>query len=90
MNNTTIDELKKLTEQKRTIFGSTEVIKRLKQNKIQKVVIASNIPSGIEEDIKYNASLNSVDVEKIDLPNDELSMVFKRTHPLLAVGVLKE
>jgi ribosomal protein L30E len=90
MKETTIEQLKKLAEEKKIIFGSSDTIRKLKKGKIKKVFLASNIPTIIEEDIKHNASIDKIDIEKTTLANDELSMVFKRIHPLLAIGVLKE
>jgi large subunit ribosomal protein L30e len=87
---TTNEELKKIAESSKVIFGSTETIKRLKQAKVSKVFIASNIPADIEKDIKYNAELSGADVEKINVPNDEFGIIFKRTHTLLAISVLKD
>jgi ribosomal protein L30E len=90
MVNIDTDELKKLVEKKKVIFGSSEVVKKIKQGKIVRVIIASNVTPKVEEDIKYNANFLKCQVEKIDLPNDELGIVFKRQHPIMALGVLKD
>jgi len=90
MTNITIDELKKLALEKKVIFGSNDVIRKLKQGKIRKVFLASNVPNDVEEDIQHNASITQAEIEKIGLPNDEFGMLFKRVHPVLAIGVLKE
>lgn len=90
MTNMNIDELKKLALEKKVIFGSNDVIRKLKQGKIKKAFLASNIPKDVEKDIQHNASITKVDIEKIELPNDEFGMLFKRVHPVLVIGVLKD
>jgi len=90
MTKDNINELKKLALKKKVILGSNAVIRKLKQEGLSKVFLASNIPEEIEEDIQYNASIAKIEIEKLTIPNDEFGMVFKRVHPLLAVGVLKE
>jgi len=90
MANTSIEELKKIAEQNKIIFGSSEIVRKIKQGKIQKVFLASNVPQEIEEDIEHNAAISKTDIEKITIPNYELGMVFKRAHPVVAMGLLKE
>jgi ribosomal protein L30E len=84
------EELKKIVQKHTVIFGSTEVIKRIKQGKVAKVYLAANVPKNIEDDIMHNASISKTEVEKITMPNYELGMVFKRVHPVLALGIMKE
>jgi len=84
------DELKKIVQKHKVIFGSTEVIKKLKQGRISKVYIASNLPKDVEDDIMHNASISKTEVEKMGMPNYELGLIFKRVHPVLALGIMKE
>lgn len=86
----TIDDIKKLSKQHKLVLGSNEVLKQLKQGKISQIYLASNIPADLEDDIRYNAKVAEVSVDKTALPNDEVGMAFKRAHPVLSIGVLKE
>ncbi len=90
MTKTNIEDLKKIAEKQKVIFGSTEIIKKIKQGKIQKVFLASNIPQEVENDIQHNATIAKTEIEKVSLPNYEFGLLFKRVHPILALGVLKE
>lgn len=90
MKDITIDDIKKLSKQHKLVLGSNEVMKQLRQGKLSQIYLASNIPSDLEEDIRYNAKIAEVVVDKTTLPNDEVGMAFKRAHPVLSIGVIKE
>ena len=85
-----IEELKKATENRKIVLGSNETVRKLKQGLIEKIFIASNTSKEIEEDIRYNASIAKAEVEKLNIPNDELGMVFKRTHTIQTIGLIKD
>jgi ribosomal protein L30E len=89
MAKTNLEELKKLAGEGRIVFGSTDLIRKLKAGSLEKVYLASNIPSDVENDIRHNATIVGVEIEKTDMPNDEFSIIFKRSHVLLSIGVLK-
>lgn len=90
MIQTNIDDLKKELKDAKVILGTNRVVKNLRKGNLSKVYIAFNTPSNVEDDIVYNAELTKTDVEKLSIPNDELGIVFKRSHSVLAVGVMKE
>jgi len=90
MGKTTVEEMKKYHEANKLVFGSNDVIRKLKQGKLKKVFIVKNIPKVLEDDIRHNSSLSNAEVEPVDYTNDEFGVVFKRTHVLLAVGVIKD
>ena len=84
----TIEELKKLLEQKKLTIGSTDVVRKLKQGKLTKVIIANNASKKVIEDIQYNAGFTAIEIEKVPYPNDELGILLKREHPIQAIGIL--
>ena len=90
MVKTNIDDLKMELKDASLVLGTNRVVKQLREGNFSKVYIASNVPSNIEDDIAYNAEITETEVEKLNIPNDELGMVFKRPHSVLAVGVVKE
>ncbi len=90
MVKTNIEDLKTELKDASLILGTNSVVKKLRQGKLSKVYIALNTPSNVEDDIVYNAELTETEVEKLDIPNDELGITFKRSHSVLAVGVMKE
>ncbi|MCB9359314.1 ribosomal L7Ae/L30e/S12e/Gadd45 family protein [Candidatus Woesearchaeota archaeon] len=89
MAQTTVDELKKLAQKETIVFGSNEVLRKLKRGQIKKIFLASNVPADIEEDIRHNAGIAKVEIEVVGMPNDEFGMVFKRVHPVLTMGIAK-
>ncbi|MFT4303911.1 MAG: ribosomal L7Ae/L30e/S12e/Gadd45 family protein [Candidatus Woesearchaeota archaeon] len=89
MMKTTLEDLKKIAQSEQVVFGSNQVIRKLKRGEIKKIFLASNVPAKIEEDIRYNANISGIEIEVIDMPNDEFGMIFKRVHPVLTMGIAK-
>lgn len=90
MVKTNIDDLKFKLKDASLVLGASSVIKNLRKGNISKVYIAFNTPSNVEDDIVYNADIAEIEVEKLSINNDELGIIFKRSHSVLAIGVMKE
>ncbi|MFT4344099.1 MAG: ribosomal L7Ae/L30e/S12e/Gadd45 family protein [Candidatus Woesearchaeota archaeon] len=86
----TAEDIKKLIQTHTVTYGTNEVLRSMRSGKVSKVYLASNVPQSIEDDFTHNAKITTTEVEKLDIPNDELGLIFKRIHPILAVGVMKE
>jgi len=82
-----VDEIKKLLKSKVLIIGADRVLKALKKNELAKVFLASNTHDALLKDIEYYASLAKVEVEKLDIPNDELGVVCKKPFSIAAIGL---
>ena len=87
---TTTEDIKKMIQTQNVLYGTNEVLKKVRQGKIAKIYLAANIPENIEEDFTHNAEIAEVEIEKLQIPNDELGLIFKRVHPILAIGIMKE
>lgn len=90
MEKTSTENLKRIVMQEKVIFGTTTIMKKLKQGKIKKVFLASNVPKEVESDIHHNASISNAEIEKLDMANYDFGMLFKRPHPVLALAILRE
>ncbi len=81
-----IKELKVKVQEGKIVVGAEKVLKSLRNRTIQKVVLASNCPQKISEDVYYYAKLADVPVVKIDLDNEELGIFCKKNFFIAVLG----
>ena len=82
-----VDEIKKLLKSKVLIIGADRVLKALKNKEIVKIFLASNAPAALVKDVEYYSSLSKVEIEKLDIPNDELGIACKKPFSISAIGM---
>ena len=82
-------EIKKLIKSKSLIIGTGKTIKGLKLGKIEKVIISSNCPKTVVENINYYAGLSKAETVKASYPNDELGVICKKPFPISVLSILK-
>lgn len=73
-----LSELRKVLKEKKVIYGTKVTLKNLKRGNVNKVFLASNCP----EDVKKEIKSYDVDVIELKIPNDELALICKRSHPI--------
>ena len=82
-------EIKKMIKTGNVIIGTGRTIKSLKLGRVQKVLVSSNCPAGVEKDIAYYSGLSGAEMHKIDYPNDELSVICKKPFSISVLAFLK-
>ena len=82
-------EIKKMLKAGNFIIGTERTIKNLKLGRVQKVLVSSNCPVGVENDINYYAGLSGAETHKLDYPNDELSIICKKPFYISVLAFLK-
>ncbi len=82
-----IEDIKRELKSGKLVFGKRETVALLRQGKIVRVLLASNCPQTIEQDMKTAAS--GVPVEKLPIPNDELGVVCKKQFTISVLGEKK-
>jgi large subunit ribosomal protein L30e len=85
-----MDEIKKLIETKRTIFGTKITLKKLKNNLIEKIFLAKNCSEPIKKDIEHLAKISNVEIINLNLNNTELGTFCKKPFSISVVGVIKQ
>jgi len=85
----TATEIKKMIKAGNVIIGTEKSIKSLKLGKVEKVLMSSNCPANVEKNINYYAGLGSAEVQKLDFPNDELSVICRKPFAISVLAVLK-
>ncbi|MBN2142247.1 ribosomal L7Ae/L30e/S12e/Gadd45 family protein [Candidatus Woesearchaeota archaeon] len=84
-----VNEIKKLWKNESLVVGSDEVLKLLRRGELEKVLLAKNAPAAVVEDVKRFASLKSVEVETLEIPNDELGTLCKKPFSIAVLGLKK-
>ena len=82
-----LQELVKALKEKNIVFGANETIKNLKRGNVKKVFLASNCPRKTIKDVEYYAKLGKVEIIKLEQPNDELSLICKKSYPVTVVSI---
>lgn len=82
-------EIKKMLKAGNLIIGTERSVKGLKSGKVQKVLLSSNCPAGVEKDISYYAGLSGAEFHKLDYPNDELGVICKKPFSISVLALLK-
>ena len=82
-------EIKKLLKAGNVIIGTQRTVKSLRLGKIEKVLLSSNCPARIEQDINYYAGLSGAELHKLSYPNDELGIICKKPFSISVLAVVK-
>lgn len=82
-------EIKKMLKAGNAVIGTERTIKNLRLGKIQKVLLSSNCPARIENNINYYAGLSGAETHKLDFPNEELSVICKKPFTISVLSFLK-
>ena len=85
-----IDEVKKMVAEEKAVIGTTEVLKGLKNNTIEKVFLSINCPLGVKQDINHYAGIAHAEVVALQQPNDELGVVCKKQFSISVLGLRKQ
>lgn len=84
-----VEEIKKLLKTQELVLGADETMKALKNNEIVKVFLAGNAPENLVGDVEYYSSIAKIEVEKLDIPNDELGVIVKKPFSIACIGMKK-
>lgn len=85
----TAAEIKKMLKSGNVIIGTERAIKNIRLGRVQKILVSSNCPEGVEKDINYYASLSNMEIHKLEYPNDELGVICKRPFSISVLALLK-
>lgn len=80
-------EIKKAIGEKKITIGSREVLKKLKLGKLKLIVIASNCPENIKNEIEYYSKLSNTRVEIFDGTGRDLGVFCGKPFPIAVIGI---
>lgn len=84
-----VAELKKVLKGENVIIGTERTLKELKRGNVDKVLVTSNCPAAVEQDIDYYSRLGNVEKVKLPVPNEELGVICKKPFSISVVSLLK-
>ena len=84
-----ITELRKNVQSSKLVIGLREVRKMLKQDKLSRVFVASNLPEATLLGMRQSCEAANCELVELAIPNDELGVMCKKPFSIAAVGVLK-
>ncbi len=83
------DEIKTGLDKGTIVLGENAVIRRIRQSKISKVVLASNCSLKVKEEVVFLCDTSSIACENINLTNIDLGAMCKRSHSVSVLGFTK-
>jgi len=81
-----MDEVKEALKQKEIVFGSNSVLRKLKQGKLKKIIVAKNCKKEILESLERFSSLAKIEIVKLDVNNEQLAVVCKKPFNISCIG----
>lgn len=81
------EELRTALEEKNIVIGTRQSIKYLKLKKAKLIVIASNCPENIRNDIEQYSKLTGIKVEKFDGTAKQLGVFCGKPFPIATLAI---
>lgn len=82
-------DVKKLLGSEKLIIGTDRVLKAVRAGTAATVILASNAPQELRDELSHLQSLGDFTVEEAGVPNDELGTRCKKQFSIAALAVLK-
>jgi large subunit ribosomal protein L30e len=84
-----IQLLKAQTEAGTALIGTERVLKELKKGAVSKVLIASNCPDNVKEDLQRYAGLQDIPVVLLEQSNEELGVICKKNFFVAVAAIVQ-
>ena len=81
------DEIKKNLKTDKLVIGTDKTLKLLKLGKLAKIFIAKNTAELVENDLNYYSKINSIEVLKLDIDNEEMGVLCKKPFSISVIGL---
>ena len=85
----TSTEIKKLLKSNSLVIGTENTLKSLKLGKIDRVILSSNCPDKVAEDLGYYAGLSNAETVRVSYHNEELGVICKKPFSISVLSILK-
>lgn len=84
-----VEEISKNLKAKKILIGTDRTVKSLKLGKVQKVFLASNCPSDVENDIAKYSKMSGAEVISLEQNNEDLGFICKKRYSISVLSVPK-
>ena len=82
-----IVRIKKAIEENKEVIGTKQVKSGLMNNELKEVIISSNCPVDVKEDLQRVADINGTLLTVIEQANDELGVVCKKPYSIAVMAI---
>ena len=83
------DEIKIGLEKGTIVLGENAVIRRMRQGKLSKVVVASNCAPKVKEEVVALCAASGLALDLVKLTNLDVGAMCKRSHSVSVLGFMK-
>jgi ribosomal protein L30E len=81
-------EIRKLLGSDRLIIGTDRVLKGVRKGDVSKVILASNAPTHLQEQLRRYKELGATfEMEHAEMPNDELGTLCKKPFSIAVIAI---
>jgi len=81
-------EIRKLLGSDKLIIGTDRVLKSVRKGEAAKVILASNAPDALQEQLKKFKELGAgFELEEAGVPNDELGTLCKKPFSIAVIAI---
>lgn len=84
-----VKEIRALLGSDKLLLGTQRTMKALRQGKLAKIYLASNVDKKTLEDVEHYQGISEFDVEKLKETNEELGTICKKGFSVSVIGVMK-
>ena len=84
-----LGDIKKNLKTDKLVLGTERTVKLMKQGKLSKIFACANTEKSSFEDLENYSKLASVQLVKLEVPNDELGIICKKPFPISVIGLKK-
>ena len=85
----TATQIKKLASSDKAIIGTDQTLEKLKMGKVEQVLVSSNCPQKVLDDIDHYAKLSGAETVFVGYTNEELGVICKKPFSISVLSVLK-
>jgi len=82
-------QIRKLMDANKLVMGTEKTMKMLCAGKIVEVLLASNCTAKCEETFKKYGALAGAEINKMNVPADEIGVICKKQFAISVLGILK-
>lgn len=86
---TTIQSIKKAIKEDKLVIGLNKTLRELKKDEVKIVVVASNAPIHVKEEIKSLTKVNDVEYVEMNKDNVELGAICRKSFGVMTLSIKK-
>jgi ribosomal protein L30E len=84
-----VEIIKELLKSKNLVFGTEKTLKAIKQQSMEKVLVAENCPEATKESLHSYQTVYQFKLVPVAVSNKDLGVMCKKHFPVSVIGLLK-